>query len=200
MVRSDAWAAHSRWNSRPTLSSLTAARRASLASLEEPATTTPTSMGAASSERAPAPVEPPPPPPATPKLSPLSSLYGPDEFFLLREVVVLAAAAEVGGGGGGGSRYDWRTTAPASGYSTMMRWGRPSCARWAAVWEERALEVSEVRESRCEGDDDDVMSGVRVRSERWMDRVGCCEGRLAMTSMFLFLSLSLSRAAHRGRL
>lgn len=40
-----------------------------------------------------------------------------------------------------------------------------------------ALEVSLVRDSRWLSEDDDVMSGVRVRSVRWRERVGCCEGR-----------------------
>lgn len=43
-----------------------------------------------------------------------------------------------------------------------------------------ALEVSEVRDSRWVGDEEDVMSGVRVRSVRWRERVGCWDGRLDM--------------------
>jgi hypothetical protein len=40
-----------------------------------------------------------------------------------------------------------------------------------------------VRDSRCNCDEADVMSGVRVPSERWRERVGCCDGRLAMMKM-----------------
>lgn len=43
-----------------------------------------------------------------------------------------------------------------------------------------ALEVSLVRDSRWLCDDDEVMSGVRLRSVRWRERVGCCEGRFDM--------------------
>jgi hypothetical protein len=62
----------------------------------------------------------------------------------------------------------------------MMRWGRPRLARWAVVWEVMALEVREVRDSRWVGEEEDVMSGVRVRSVRWRERVGCWEGRFDM--------------------
>lgn len=40
-----------------------------------------------------------------------------------------------------------------------------------------------VRDSRCDCDEAEVMSGVRVTSERWRERVGCCDGRLAMMIM-----------------
>jgi hypothetical protein len=56
-------------------------------------------------------------------------------------------------------------------------------SRWAAVWEESALEVRDVRASRWDCDEAEVMSGVRVTSERWRERVGCCDGRLAMMMM-----------------
>lgn len=56
-------------------------------------------------------------------------------------------------------------------------------SRWAAVWEESALEVRDVRASRWDCDEAEVMSGVRVTSERWRERVGCCDGRLAMMKM-----------------
>lgn len=42
--------------------------------------------------------------------------------------------------------------------------------------------MSDVRLSRCDGDEDDVISGVSVKSLRWMESVGCCDGRFAMTS------------------
>lgn len=71
-----------------------------------------------------------------------------------------------------------------------MRWGRPRLARWAAVWAVIALEAREVRDSRWAGDEDEVMSGVRVRSVRWRARVGCWEGRLDMLTTVLSLVLS----------
>lgn len=52
-----------------------------------------------------------------------------------------------------------------------------------------ALEVSLVRDSRWLCDDDDVMSGVRLRSVRWRERVGCCEGRLDMVEVLVSLSI-----------
>ena len=54
-----------------------------------------------------------------------------------------------------------------------MRCGRPRLTRATAEWEVRAVEAREVSESRWDGEEDDVMSGVRVESVRWREREGC---------------------------
>lgn len=48
------------------------------------------------------------------------------------------------------------------------------------MWEFRAVEASEVSELRCVGDEEDVMSGVRVESVRWRESDGCWAGRFVI--------------------
>lgn len=55
--------------------------------------------------------------------------------------------------------------------------------REAAEWEVRAVEARLVRESRWEGDEDEVTSGVRAASVRCRDREGCWEGREDMVAV-----------------
>lgn len=40
--------------------------------------------------------------------------------------------------------------------------------------------MRDVSDSRCDRDEEEVTSGVRVRSVRWRERVGCCDGRLVI--------------------
>ena len=55
----------------------------------------------------------------------------------------------------------------------MTRWGWPRFTRETAAWDVRAVEAREVRELRWVGEEEDVMSGVRVESVRWREREGC---------------------------
>lgn len=61
-----------------------------------------------------------------------------------------------------------------------MRWGVPRPRRRADSCALRALWERDVRASSWYWERAEVMRGVRARSERWRDRCGCCEGRLAM--------------------
>jgi len=75
----------------------------------------------------------------------------------------------------------------------MMRWGAPRLTRATAEWEVRAVEAREVRESRWEGEEEDVMSGVRVESVRWRERSGCWAGRLVMVEEEVVVPVVLLR-------
>lgn len=46
----------------------------------------------------------------------------------------------------------------------------------------------DVRDSRFARDEDDVIRGVPDMSVRWRERVGCCDGRLAMSTSELMNS------------
>jgi hypothetical protein len=62
----------------------------------------------------------------------------------------------------------------------MTRCALPRPARWRVVWAVNADDVRKVRESRWAGVDEDVMSGVRVWSVKWMESVGCFDGRFVI--------------------
>lgn len=47
----------------------------------------------------------------------------------------------------------------------------------------RALVARKVRDSRWEGEEEEVMRGVSVRSVKCRDSVGCCDGSPAMATI-----------------